>query len=293
MLRKIKKVQNHVNSFTVKVRESRIVLQDENYTGDKKVDAKSSKVKLQNSQTQTTEKSSIITRRRNRGDSVWDLFVVVGELRPSNKSLGTPNDMDICNYFLQNHRDVKDVKFLSWTTVPTIVIVKFASVPAAECFLSLDYVLFYGNEVTRNDVESFLKKKTEKQKDEVARLCLGKPYISLPKSGGAGGGSDCQVELTGLTSRTPNLRSLFISQLHLSEKDVGNPHWEAQNEKMKATFALKLEENAVDFLVKKWNQLEIDVGGEKVVAEVINSKRGVKRIENPSNGFGKKKKKVA
>ena len=64
MLRKIKKVQNHVNSFTVKVSESRIVLQDENYTGDKKLDAKSSKVKLQNSQTQTTEKSSIITRRR-------------------------------------------------------------------------------------------------------------------------------------------------------------------------------------------------------------------------------------
>ena len=75
---------------------------------------------------------------------------------------------------------------------------------------------------------------------------------------------------------------------------MGNPHWEkAQNEKMKATFALKLEENAVDFLVKKWNKLEIDVGGEKVVAEVINSKRGVKRIENPSSALGKKKKKVA
>ena len=46
----------------------------------------------------------------------------------------------------------------------------------------------------------------------------------------------------------------------------------------------------MDFLVKKWNQLEIDVDGGRVLAEVINFKRGVKRIES-SKGFGKKKKK--
>ena len=130
--------------------------------------------------------------------------------------------------------------------------------------------------------------KTDKQKDEMARLCLGKPYQSILQPPP---GSDCQVELTGLSCRAPELRSLFISHLHLAEKDVGKPMWEnADNEKMKARFALKLEEDAVDFLVKKWNQLEIDVDGGRVLAEVINSKRGVKRIES-SKGFGKKKKK--
>ena len=138
-------------------------------------------------------------------------------------------------------------------------------------------------------MEHFLKKKTDKQKDEMARLCLGKPYQSILQPPP---GSDCQVELTGLNCRAPELRSLFISQLHLAEKDVGKPQWEkAQGEKVKVRLALKLEENAVDFLVNKWNQLEIDVSGEKVLAELINPKRGTKRIKVPSKGFGKKKKK--
>ena len=100
------------------------------------------------------------------------------------------------------------------------------------------------------------------------------------------------MELTGLTSRAADLRSLFISQLHLAEKDVGKPQWEkAEGAKVKARFALKLEEGAVDFLVNKWNQLEIDVDGEKVLAELMNPKRGTKRVEVPSKGLGKRKKK--
>ena len=278
--------------MTTSVRKNSIIFERNFQSKHREVEnvkaAKQRSVNVKSEGSQTTERNPAIARRKNRGESVWDRFVVVGELRPSNKSLGTPNDMDICNYFLHNHRDVADVKFLSWTTVPTVVVVMFSSVEAAECFLRLDYVLFYGHEVTRHDVEHFLKKKTDKQKDEMARLCLGKPYQSILQPPP---GSDCQVELTGLSCRAPELRSLFISHLHLAEKDVGKPMWEnADNEKMKARFALKLEEDAVDFLVKKWNQLEIDVDGGRVLAEVITTKRGVKRIES-SKGFGKKKKK--
>ena len=108
--------------------ENKIVLEDKTYTEKEKEarEVKSTKVKVEGSQTIVMNK--IIARRRNRGESPWDLFVVVGDLRPSNRNLGTPNDMDICNYFLYNHRDVADVKFLSWTTVPPVVIVKFTSV---------------------------------------------------------------------------------------------------------------------------------------------------------------------
>ena len=294
--RRLKKLDRNLDNVAISGGETKLVLQDKSFT-EKKVEVKvekSAKVsanKVKSEGSQTTPRNSILARRKNRGDSPWDLFVVVGDLRPKNKNLGTPNDMDICNYFLYNHRDVADVKFLSWTTVPPVVIVKFTSVPAAETFLGLEYVLFYGHEVVRNDVETFLKKKTEKQKEETSRLCLGQSYKSLPQPV-SGGSSDCQVELTGLSSQAPELRSLFISQLHLAEKDVGKPQWEkAEGAKVKARFALKLEEGAVDFLVNKWNQLEIDVDGEKVLAELMNPKRGTKRVEVPSKGLGKKKKK--
>ena len=289
-------MERDLEKVSVSVGEASIVLQDKNLPG-KRTEAKEVKsAKLSSSKTrsegsQTSERNSILARRKNRGPSPWDLFVVVADLRPKNKNLGTPNDMDICNYFLHNHRDVADVKFLSWTTVPPVVIVKFTSVPAAECFLGLEYVLFYGHEVVRNDVETFLKKKTEKQKEETARVCLGRSYKSLPQLV-SGGSSDCQVELSGLSSQAPELRNLLISQLHLAEKDVGKPQWEkSDGEKVKARFAFKLEEDAVGFLVNKWNQLEIDVDGEKVLAELMNPKRGTKRVEVASKGFGKKKKK--
>ena len=292
MARRLKRLERDLENVTTSGGgENKIVLEDKTYTEKEKEvrEVKSAKVKVERSQ--TTVMNKIIARRKNRGDSPWDLFVVVGDLRPSNRNLGTPNDMDICNYFLHNHRDVADVKFLSWTTVPPVVLVKFTSVPAAECFLGLEYVLFYGHEVVRNDVETFLKKKTEKQKEETARVCLGRSYTSLTQPG-LGGSSDCQVELSGLSSQAPELRNLLISQLHLAEKDVGKPQWEkTEGEKVKARFALKLEEDAVGFLVNKWNQLEIDVGGEKVLAELMNPKRGTKRLEVPSKGFGKKKKK--
>ena len=298
MTKRMTKMERDLEKVAASVGETSIVLQDKT-SPEKRTEAKEVKSakllssKMRSEGSQTGERNSILARRKNRGASPWDLFVVVGDLRPKNKSLGTPNDLDICNYFLHNHRDVADVKFLSWTTVPPVVLVKFTSVAAAECFLGLEYVLFYGHEVVRNDVETFLKKKTEMQKEETSRVCLGQSYKSLPQpvSGGAGG-SDCQVELSGLSSQAPELRSLFISQLHLAEMDVGKPQWvTAEGEKVKARFALKLEENAVDFLVNKWNQLEIDVGGEKVLAELMNPKRGTKRINVPSKGFGKKKKK--
>ena len=289
MARRLKKLERDLENVTASGGENKVVLQDKNYPEKESEAKKASKVRSEGSQ--TTVRNTVLARRKNRGESPWDLFVVVGDLRPSNRNLGTPNDMDICNYFLHNHRDVADVKFLSWTTVPPVVIVKFTSVPAAECFLGLEYVLFYGHEVVRNDVETFLKKKTEKQKEETSRVCLGRSYSSLPQSV-SDGSSDCQLEMSGLSSQAPELRSLLISQLHLAEKDVGKPQWEkAEGEKVKARFALKLEEDAVGFLVNKWNQLEIDVGGEKVKAELMNPKRGTKRLEVPSKGFGKKKKK--
>ena len=110
LVRRLKKLERNLENVTASGGENKIVLQDT----EKEKEAKEVKSKG----SQTTVKNSIIARRKNRGDSPWDLFVVVGDLRPNNRNLGTPNDMDICNYFLYNHRDVADVKFLSWTTVP-------------------------------------------------------------------------------------------------------------------------------------------------------------------------------
>ena len=134
--RRIKKIERDVQNVVSEVSPTNIVLKDKNQVDEVKT-AKTGSTKSSGTHrgTQTSERNNIINRRRNRGESVWDLFVVVGELRPSNRSLGTPTDQDICNYFLQNHRDVADVKFLSWTTVPTVVVVKFISV--AETYISV------------------------------------------------------------------------------------------------------------------------------------------------------------
>merc|ERR1712096_87025 len=141
--------------------------------------------------------------------------------------------MDICNYFLHNHKDVTDVKFLNWTE---IVFVKFQDVAAAERFLGLTYVLFFGSDLTLNDVESFLKKKNVDQKDEVARVLLGKRFNDLtnaaktavPANGnGTNNGSQTmEVELSMLPAKQNDLRNMFISELHLAEGDVGQPSWE-------------------------------------------------------------------
>ena len=54
------------------------------------------------------------------------------------------------NYFLHNHKDVTDVV-------------------AAERLLNISYDMFYGSDVSRNDVESFLKKNVT-QKEEIAKV---------------------------------------------------------------------------------------------------------------------------
>ena len=48
------------------------------------------------------------------GQSDWDPFVVCTNFVPKDKSLGTPNEDDICKYFIHNHKNVVDVKFPRW-----------------------------------------------------------------------------------------------------------------------------------------------------------------------------------
>ena len=236
-----------------------------------------------------------LARRKNRGSSDWDLYVTVGGLTPKMKNLGKPSDMDICNYFLHNHKDVADVKFLNWTDV---VFVKFQDVVAAERFLSLSYVMFYGSDLNRNDVETFMKKKNPAQKEEVAKVLLGKKLGDVTGNtvtnntaavkASAGKGS-LEVELSTFTSKNSNVRDLFISELHLSEGDVGQPNWVKADQKFTARLPVKLEENAIGYLVRKWNDLQINVGGETVNAQVANCNKALKR-EGTQSKPGKAKK---
>jgi len=236
-----------------------------------------------------------LARRKNRGSSDWDLYVTVGGLTPKMKNLGKPSDMDICNYFLHNHKDVADVKFLNWTDV---VFVKFQDVVAAERFLSLSYVMFYGSDLNRNDVETFMKKKNPAQKEEVAKVLLGKKLgdvtgntvtnntAAVKASAGKG---PLEVELSTFTSKNSNVRDLFISELHLSEGDVGQPNWVKADQKFTARLPVKLEENAIGYLVRKWNDLQINVGGETVNAQVANCNKALKREgTQPKPGKAKK-----
>ena len=84
---------------------------------------------------------------------------------------------DSCNYFLHNHKDETDVRFLNWTE---FVFVKFQDFAATKRFVSLSYAMFYVSGLSRNDVESFLKKKKNvTQKEEVAmlRCCLARGLV--------------------------------------------------------------------------------------------------------------------
>jgi len=248
-------------------------------------DAKTAtKGKSRSIQTQTLPLvQGALARRQRRGCSDWDLYVTVGNLHPKMKNLGKPSDMDICNYFLHNHKDVTDVKFISWTD---IVFVKFKDVASAERFLGLSYVLFYGSELNRYDVETFLKKRKPAQKEEIAKVLLGKPFIDVVSDptaaastkGDSSTGSH-QVELSTFPSKNSNVRDLFISELHLSEEDVGQPNWvnTKVDNKFTARLPVRLEENAIGYLVKKWNDLQINVEGETVSAVMANGNKAVKR----------------
>ena len=57
------------------------------------------------------------------------------------------------------------------------VIVKFSSKEAADTFIELDYIMFFGTELTRNIVGQYLKGKTLDQKNEISMLLLGKKYV--------------------------------------------------------------------------------------------------------------------
>jgi len=291
MERSDKKYKNIKDNFVVVDGNTIVITDPSEYPAKKEKkenpkDAKTAtKGKSRSSQTQTLPLvQGALARRQRRGFSDWDLYVTVGNLHPKMKNLGKPSDMDICNYFLHNHKDVTDVKFISWTD---IVFVKFKDVASAERFLGLSYVMFYGSELNRYDVETFLKKRKPAQKEEIAKVLLGKPFadvvVSDPTSaattkGGSSTGSH-QVELSTFPSKNSNVRDLFISELHLSEEDVGQPNWvnAKVDNKFTARLTVRLEENAIGYLVKKWNDLQINVEGETVNAVMATGNKAVKR----------------
>lgn len=127
-----------------------------------------------------------------------------------------------------------------------------------------------------------------------------------------------QVELLGFSSREAGkeIRDLFIENLHLDQEVsprvllrdfisevqvVGQPKWMKTGDDFKARLSIKLEADAIGYLVKKWNDLEIAVEGETVVkAEVTGgaeakeagagAKRGRKR---PNRNQGTKRPKIS
>ena len=81
------------------------------------------------------------------------------------------------------------MKFFNWTE---IVFAKFKSVEAAERFIglrfafflgiplniasSISYHMFYGVDLALHDVVEFLKKKSDHQKEDVAKILLNKKF---------------------------------------------------------------------------------------------------------------------
>jgi len=251
----------------------------------------------------------IMKKRMNRGSCVFDIYVGVRGFNQHIRNMGKASDMDVCNYFIHNHKDVADVKFVNWTD---IVFAKFKTVMAAEQFITLNYHMFYGVELHLHDVPEFLKKKNDQQKDDVSRVLLNKKFNPSMLEGkgvttnGAGPKASVpknpEVVLADFSSKQAGeaIRDLFIENLHLDQEVVGQPKWmKGAGDVFKARLTIKLEENAIGYLVKKWNDLEITVEGENVVkAEVSGgnpppatngapkngaSKRGRKRPNNSGN----------
>jgi len=239
----------------------------------------------------------LLAKRKNRGPGVFDKFVGVNGLATPIKNMGVASDIDICNYFIQNHKDVVDVKFLEWTKS---VFVMFKSVEAAERFVGLAYVLFYGVELSLMDVELFYKnkKRTPKQKEDLASVLLGKKTADLKLR--AEEDMDTQeqaatkgvVELAAFPTKQPKIRERFIEELNLNQQEVGQAQWVKDPKGFKATLMLKLDEDAISFLVKKWNNMNITVEGETVQAVLTNKTPGggVKRGNRRSFGAAGKKK---
>ena len=92
--------------------------------------------------------------------------------------MGVPSQIDVCDYFIHNHKNVQDVKFVYFNEENGhTVVVKFNDKQSADRFLELDYVMFFGKELGRNVVNNYLKSKSAKQKDDFSMMLLGKKYI--------------------------------------------------------------------------------------------------------------------
>merc|ERR1712083_378942 len=65
----------------------------------------------------TAPVNPILRKRFNRGSNVFDCFVGVRGFAQHIKNMGKASDMDVCNYFIHNHKDVADVKFFNWTEI--------------------------------------------------------------------------------------------------------------------------------------------------------------------------------
>merc|ERR1719489_216825 len=81
-----------------------------------------------------------------------------------------------------------------------------------------------------------------------------------------------EVELIGFKSKQAGqgIRGLFVENLHLDEEVVGQPKWvKGSGGTDKARLHIKLEDSAIGYLVKKWNELEINVEGDAVTAELV------------------------
>lgn len=165
--------------------------------------------------------------------------------------------------------------------------------------------MFFGIDLRLIDVDTFLKKRTPPQKEELAKILTGKKLadIKVPAGGVETNGvakpkdGTSHVELTAFTSKQAgsDIRKLFIEHLNLNQEDVGQPSWVKEQKGFKARLQIKLEENAIGYLVKKWNEMEITVEGETVSAAVpAGSQTGVKRLagnkRNSTHRGGKKAK---
>ena len=241
------------------------------------IQAKIERSKLRSAQTQTTETNKIASRRKALGKTDFDHIVVVTGLKPKNPTLGIPSDMDICNYFIHNHKNVDDVKFATW--MQNSAFVKFNSREAADTFAELDYVMFFGSEVGRTDVYTYVKNKSPGQKDEVSRMLIGKKF-QAPAALQTATGGEFYVELAGFTNKSDDIRELFMSKLNLSTKDVGKTVWEEHKDEaigLRAKFNVKIPENAVNHLIKRWNDMEISVEGQDISAKFWVPTKGNKR----------------
>jgi len=233
-------------------------------------------------------KKPMLVKRDNRGPGPFDVFVGVRGFYQKVKNMGKATDIDICNYFIHNHKNVVDVKFVNWSDV---VFAKFPDTKSAETFIGLNYAIFFGNELSLVDVETFLKKKSDNQKEELSKILLGKKFSDVKLRGdgesvvngnSTGGVGKSQVELVPFSSKQADVRNLFIENLNLNDKDVGQLNWIKEQKGFKARIPIKLEEGAIGYLVKKWNDLQIAVGGETVSASLTAA--GVKRSANSNRG---------